>query len=326
MIPEGVPEAADAVVPAGVSHIGLVATNVAGEFLVTEPQGHPYGVSAIFSKVKVHDGELPSETLLRCIRERVGQAPESVYPIPVVWTTSSSTHYYFAGMVRVEGTQDATGPPGLRWLTRELAEQRIRGSQNQTSRARDLGLMGSVAEMCLSPYRRVLLMVRELHLMGFERLRAPAYEYPLAWRCPVVPATWTYVEHGGRFAPPRHRLSELLPGTQWYPEYSSSSGQRPFGWSDVAFAGPRGLATRFLQEYREIALAGWGPDAAYADWFHKMLEATSPNGLISSFSDHDEPKEGYIQALMAPARSFPVPPPGLTSESAFNDFHRRFQD
>jgi len=57
-----------------------------------------------------------------------------------------------------------------------------------------------------------------------------------------------------------------------------------------------------------------------------MLEATKPNGLISAFSDHDEPKEGYIHALMAPARSFPVPPPGLTSESEFNNFHRRFQD
>ena len=60
MIPEEVIEAVDAIVPAGVSHIGFVATNIAREFLLTEPQGHPYGVSATFSKVKVKVGERPS--------------------------------------------------------------------------------------------------------------------------------------------------------------------------------------------------------------------------------------------------------------------------
>jgi hypothetical protein len=38
--------AIDAVVQGQPTHIGFVAINTAGEFLITEPKGHPYGVSA----------------------------------------------------------------------------------------------------------------------------------------------------------------------------------------------------------------------------------------------------------------------------------------
>ena len=43
-------------------------------------------------------------------------------------------------------------------------------------------------------------MVRELHQLGFERLRVPAYEYPLAWRCledvPPIVNLWQRVGSG----------------------------------------------------------------------------------------------------------------------------------
>lgn len=324
VIPEEVVEAVDVGVPAGISHIGFVATSAAGEFLVTEPQGHPNGVSATFSKVKVGVGERPLQALIRCLRQRVGQAALSVFPVPAVWVSTNSRGYYFAGLLKDENLPSPENMTGLRWLPRDRAEREIRKSQNLASRTRDLGLLEAVANMCLSPYRRVLLMVRELHLIGFERLRAPAYEYPVSWRCPVVPATWTYREHGGRFAGHHPSLGRLLEETSLDHTYSSAAGQHPFGWTNATFATPQELARKFLRERREIAFAGWGPDPQYAEWFRRMLEATKPNGLISAFSDYDEAAD-YLYALEAPVRTIPLPPPGLASQAEFDDFDRRFQ-
>lgn len=324
MIPEEVIDAVDSVVPPGVSHIGFVATNIDGEYLITEPAGHPYGVSATFSKVKAAADEPPSQALIRCVRQQVGQKTNSVFPIPAVWTTLNSTGYYFAGMLWNEGMPPSSEIPGLRWLSREHAEEKIRKSGNRTSRARDLGLLSAVADMDLSPYRRILLMVRELHKLGFERLRAPAYEYPLAWRCPVVPATWTHREHGGMFTEQQLQLGEYFDEAALTHTYSSATGQHPFGWTDVVFASPLELAKKFIRERREIAFAGWGPDSEYAEWFGRMLEMTGPNGLISAFSEYESPRD-HLYALMAPVGRVPLPPPGLTLEEEFDDFSRCFE-
>jgi hypothetical protein len=87
VFPERLIDDIDAAVPAGVTHVGFVATNKFGDFLITEPDGHPYGVSATFSKVRKKPDESPHETLSRCIRTQVGMEPISVYPVPVVWVT-----------------------------------------------------------------------------------------------------------------------------------------------------------------------------------------------------------------------------------------------
>jgi hypothetical protein len=44
MIPDELQRIADiidSVVPSGVTHMGFVATNIFGDFLITEPKGHP---------------------------------------------------------------------------------------------------------------------------------------------------------------------------------------------------------------------------------------------------------------------------------------------
>ena len=70
------------------------------------------------------------------------------------------------------------------------AFRRLKTSSNAASRERDLAVLRHALGMDLCPYRRVLLMLGELHRMGFQRLRAPAYMYGggLSWRCPVIPA------------------------------------------------------------------------------------------------------------------------------------------
>ena len=298
-----------------------MVTNVFGQFLVTEPKGHPYGVSATFNKVKVTPNERPSAAVERCLREQVGDRVIGVFPIPVVWSTSGSNGFYFGGMM------DNVGHPGphqnnrAAWCDVEEAERRIGDSKNQESRRRDLGLLSAAADMCLSPFRRILLMVRELHRLGFERLRAPAYEYPLAWRCPIVPAYWTLRSHGGTYSD-----SFLYAAVRWFgptacrQEYSSAEGQFPFQWKDVAFHTPHELALHFIRERREIACAGWGPDAEYARWFEEVLEATKPNGLYYASAEY-QPATSYLYTNMTSVERVPLPPPGFLREGELSTFN-----
>ncbi len=273
LIPDNLNEGIDAVVPSGVTHIGFVATNLYGDFLVTEPSGHPYGVSATFNKAKRQANEPASRTLERCLREQIGHKPEGVYPVPIAWTTSKSTGFYFAGMLWNEGESPANPAGTARWCNLRESEHRLGQSNNSESKRRDLGLLRAVADVCLSPCRRILLMVRELHRLGFERLRAPAYMYPLAWRCPIVPGYWTHQRHGGMFDEPFSQIEKLFGVRPCQYEYSSADTQFPFQWEDDPFATPAKLAKRFVRERREIACAGWGPDADYARWFEEVLEA-----------------------------------------------------
>lgn len=322
MIPEGLEAAIDSVVPSGVTHIGFVATNIRGEFLVTEPKGHPYDVSATFSKVKHIAGEPPSRTLGRCLREQIGQRPAAVYPVPTVWVGPNSVSYYFGGLLGDIPDFDcllSSEIYGLCWCSRDAARARIENSKNVGSRQRDLALLSTVATMCLSPYRRVLLMVRELHVMGFERLRAPAYDYPLAWRCPVVPSAWTWRQHGGRFDNVAGDLGRFFGEKPQNHTYSSASRQQPFGWEDVEFFNPRQLAMRFLMEQPEIAFAGWGPDAEYVDWFRQTLEKTAPNGLYYAFAEFEDATT-YLYTHCTDVDRIDLPPAGCVIANQFNNF------
>lgn len=314
----------DAVVQGQPTHIGFVAINTAGEFLITEPKGHPYGVSATFSKVKLHSLERPHQALSHCIDEQVGETPISIYPIPVVWATGNSRGMYFVGLLQNGQAVHTQVGTGLRWRSRDVASQDIGNSQNQESRQRDLGILAAAATICVSPYRRVLLMLRELHRMGFERLRAPAYMYPIAWRCPIVPSHWTQQEHGGLLdnaASAPECYSSVQPGEY---TYSSSSEQYPFNWPDVAFASPQELAARFVRECAEIVAAGWGPDREYVDWFERVLEMTKPNGVYYAVSEYEPPTD-IIYPFMTSATRIPSPPPGLAKQDEWQDFATRLR-
>jgi len=309
----------DAAVPNGVTHIGFIATNIQGHLLVTEPEERKYGTSATFSKIRVADNEKPHETLHRCFRERIGHSsPIGIYPIPAVWVTPSSRHFYFAGMLNLGHDLPSTTIHRLGWCDIESAKNRISQSRNAASRERDLALISAVASMCLFPARRVLLMVHELHLMGFERLRAPAYNHSMAWRCPIVPTSWTWREHGGMFDKVFFHIKELL-NIKSRNSYSSKDEQRPFGWNGVAFASPRDLALRFLEENPEVAMAGWGPDNEYAQWFQETLEMTVPNGVYYAFSEEEQETNG-LYTVMTSIKRVPLPPPGCAKRGEHADF------
>jgi hypothetical protein len=76
----------------------------------------------------------------------VGQGADGVFPMPAVWVTPGTGHY-FAELPWNQGEPPSGALAGLGWLLRERAETRIRASGNTTSRARDLGLLESVADI-----------------------------------------------------------------------------------------------------------------------------------------------------------------------------------
>jgi len=144
---------------------------------------------------------------------------EFAFPIPEVWSTPNSRTFYFAGAVHAIKPDCS---PELRWYEDEQAWLALEEVAYAPTRERNLAVAERVCGMALSPYRRILEMVGELHRMGYERLRAPAYEYASgAWRCPVIPAAWTLKEHGGLFTTHGIELDWISGAT-----YSAAAGHR----------------------------------------------------------------------------------------------------
>ena len=328
MIPELLTEAVDAIAPQGVTHIGFVPTDIDGKVLLCIPHKSVPKVTATFPKKRQLAGEMASRTLERCIAESLGKAPDSVYPLRGTWITPNSSTYYFVGLVEYPENPASTESGRLLWATPEEATQLI-GSSNPMSKLRDLAVLTAAGKECASPHRRILLMLGELHRMGFERLRAPAYDYPLAWRCPIVPAAWTHREHGGTFEDPSAYIRELFGEKSAVLNftYSSASGQSPFDWTDATFATPRELALRFIKECPAIALAGWGPDREYAAWFERMLEMTAPNGVITSaFADYGPGTTTFLYTHYTRVETVPLPPPGGATEGEFDNMTERLKN
>ena len=118
--------------------------------------------------------------------------------------------------------------------------------------------------------RRLLLMVAELHKLGYEGMRATPFMSPSGcyWRCCIVPANLTHPTHGACLA--ENVVYETLP------RYSSGNEDDYFGWANMKPKTPLVLARRFIVEFAKFAKQGKHPDPAYARWFLNMLEATAP--------------------------------------------------
>jgi hypothetical protein len=336
-------------VPAGVTHIGFVGINLEGQYFIAKPKKPLYGVTATFPKTRVQPHETAGRALTRCIGEVLDE-PDSLYPLhnnnpyPVddTWVTPNSRSYYFLALFESPRSPIVSANFDYHWFTPHLAAQQFQKSPSMASRQRDSAVLASVQTQCASPYRRILLMLQELHRMGFEKLRAPAYDYPLGWRCPIIPAAWTHKNqmgifdrkpshHGGTFEDPEFGdLLETEVHSLRYTYYGASK-QQPFGWQDMVFATPLELAARFLQAFPEIAVCGWGPDLEYAQWFGRMLEMTYPHGVITAFYADEYgayPDKGISDVLhthFTAVESVPLPPEGFADPGAFYELKQRLQ-
>ena len=136
--------------------------------------------------------------------------------------------------------------------------------------------------------RKVLLLVAELHLRGYQRLRILPYMAPSggSWRCSIGPVS-LFSERG----------TELIESGEFgitTVTYTSAAGGEYFLWPDAALETPSGLARLFIQRFPEIAAAGKGSDWPYAGWFVEMLGRTYPNHLPYAFADWDGPEDWEV--------------------------------
>jgi hypothetical protein len=156
-------------------------------------------------------------------------------------------------------------------------------------------------------YRKVLLMVAELHVRGYQRMRiAPGMSASgCYWRCSIAPATNISKVHGALLA------SDEGPAIH----YSSGDGGEYFGWHDASHFTPSRLAARFIKRFPAIASAGRGRDWAYIGWFQEMLHLTYPDRLPLAYADWDWSHPSGCIGTTSPAGAagdvfIPMPPPG----------------
>ena len=151
-------------------------------------------------------------------------------------------------------------------------------------------------------YRRVLLMVSELHVRGYQRLRIAPGMAPsgLYWRCSVTPVTNISDSNGALMVSWDHLAAH----------YSSADVQRYFGWDDASGLSPSPLAARFIERCPEISDTGRGSDWTYAGWYQEMLGTTYPDALPIAYADWPVPP-GFLSTVGGRGGvRVPMPPPG----------------
>ncbi len=152
-------------------------------------------------------------------------------------------------------------------------------------------------------YRKVLLMVTELHVRGYQQLRispgmAPSGFY---WRCAIAPVTNFSKENGAVIVNHDHLIAY----------HSSGMERKYFGWEDAGYLTPSKLANLFIERFPEIAKAGMGSDWLYAGWYLEMLHLTYPDGFPVAYADYWVPTDHLRIINSKKDIKIPLPPPGL---------------
>ncbi len=160
--------------------------------------------------------------------------------------------------------------------------------------------------------RRVLQMVRELHRMGFQRLRIAPMVYATGdWRCIVTPIENIEREHGAKLV-------------DWddskIAKYTTGDWDRYFEWDDCDRMGHVELASVFIERFGHICDASIGPDPEYAAWFKGLVAATHPHWLPYAFDEWRDSDEhlftrGFRFGL--PELTIGLPPPGEGTRKPF---------
>lgn len=152
-------------------------------------------------------------------------------------------------------------------------------------------------------YRKILRMVTELHVRGFQRLRIVPGMSPSGchWRCSITPVANISSQHGAR----------IVCENALRVHYSSSQERHYFGWDDATHATPSQLANIFIKRFPEIVEAGRGSDWLYAGWYLEMLHLTYPDSFPIAYADWEIPEDYLMSVGGRSEAKIPLPPPGL---------------
>jgi len=151
--------------------------------------------------------------------------------------------------------------------------------------------------------QRLLMMVHELHKVGYQKIQIFPYMSPSgsAWRCVITVSGNIELKGSG------YDLLEQNPRTS--AAYSSASSNLYFDWQDAKQDNSRQLAQKFLERFPEIALQGKGLDYAYAGWLSLILGYTENGQFPIFFSDSpNRAPEGYMLNANSSDEYIPAPP------------------
>jgi hypothetical protein len=172
----------------------------------------------------------------------------------------------------------------------------------------------------INPVRRWIEMVGALHRFGYGRLRLAcsvqnAGPAPVWWG-DVAPGSYFRRDHGAMLA--RHPFSEKV-RVAWEqlrfndaPMFSSRRCRQPgYPWSGFHDGSVEMAARRWVELYPQLAAEGVGEDDPYVAWYARMLDVTSPEGIITAYK-YWESTPGYMYVSGGPVgmHRFDLPPPG----------------
>lgn len=116
-----------------------------------------------------------------------------------------------------------------------------------------------------------LLMVGELHRLGYQRLRIGPGRSPsgVFWRCAITHVANIQRDNG---------VVVIDEGCDTV-HYSSGTGVGYFGWEDSASDTPEELAKKFVERFPVLARLGRGDDEDYAAWYQELMRLAQAGEL-----------------------------------------------
>jgi hypothetical protein len=155
--------------------------------------------------------------------------------------------------------------------------------------------------------QQILLMVHELHKLGYQRLRiAPGMSSSgMHWRCSVTHVGNISTSHG----------AILCEFDREAAHYTTGQGNEYFGWEDSRKDTARQLAAKFIDRFPTIAGLGQGVDWQYVGWFVQMLGLSEHSVLPVAYADwHTEPDPRWLPTTTGFDSGLPMPPAGERAE------------
>jgi hypothetical protein len=141
------------------------------------------------------------------------------------------------------------------------------------------------------PCRAVLLMLAELHQMGYQSIRlcpklSNSGVHWIAW---FTNSLNVLDRHGAMLHPEAlARAWTSTPSDTPAACYTSAQERRYFDWDDAADDSPKQLATKFVTRFPTIAAGSKQPDSTYVNWYGDMIRQTEPDGLPSTCASSPE--------------------------------------
>lgn len=165
-------------------------------------------------------------------------------------------------------------------------------------------------EALMTPAHRLLLIVGELHKVGFERLRV-SIGVGMLLRAHVFTAYDERVAEAEDWPAIREVWASVAFCVPYLPHDCDERTHVEAIWTALLTGSmrPRHLAGRFVLDFPELARGAYGPDQEYAHWYRRVVPLVLQDDAPYMYGDHGAsgPPAGTLLRSRSEKR-FPLPP------------------